>query len=387
MQQTCEFNGLAYTRISGLREFGQRLKHEDGGTVFVAQVTRSLPSFSIYVALGWFRKKTVFFGRGYLPSFTRSDKTLLDYVRQLVRTKNRLAWLTTLASSAVYKLLPVVGKYDVAFVAGTTAERIHAVDAVRISRIDHFDVDCAMVDAPPAPGLPERYAVFIDEFLPYHEDMDTFGTNPVNANDYFGSLNRFFGYFEGQHGITVVIAAHPKASYDRNPYGGRAIFYDATNALIKGAALVFAHISTAMAFAIIHQRPLCLIYCDQQKLTHPNQYDPMVQTAAVLGCPLLDIQDNRQADLVEFRVDRDKYQTYYAEYLSARDAGGRRSAEVVIDEIKHLMAPDDGSRLTGETLPLSALYSPATQERVSVEAGAGEVIEDRARLLELQIGP
>ena len=33
------------------------------------------------------------------------------------------------------------------------------------------------------------------------------------------------------------------------------------------------------------------------------------------------------------------------------------------------------------------LYSSATQERVSVEAGAGEVIEDRARLLEFQIGP
>ncbi len=33
------------------------------------------------------------------------------------------------------------------------------------------------------------------------------------------------------------------------------------------------------------------------------------------------------------------------------------------------------------------LYSPATLERVSVEAGAGEVIEDRARLLEFQIGP
>ncbi len=32
------------------------------------------------------------------------------------------------------------------------------------------------------------------------------------------------------------------------------------------------------------------------------------------------------------------------------------------------------------------LYSPATQERVSVEAGAGEVSEDRARLLEFQIG-
>ena len=33
------------------------------------------------------------------------------------------------------------------------------------------------------------------------------------------------------------------------------------------------------------------------------------------------------------------------------------------------------------------LYSPATQVRVAVEAGAGEVIEERARLLEFQIGP
>ena len=33
------------------------------------------------------------------------------------------------------------------------------------------------------------------------------------------------------------------------------------------------------------------------------------------------------------------------------------------------------------------LYSPAPLERVAVEAGAGEVIEDRARPLEFQIGP
>ncbi len=36
---------------------------------------------------------------------------------------------------------------------------------------------------------------------------------------------------------------------------------------------------------------------------------------------------------------------------------------------------------------IAALYSPVTQERVSVEAGVGVVSEDRARLLEFQIGP
>ena len=38
-------------------------------------------------------------------------------------------------------------------------------------------------------------------------------------------------------------------------------------------------------------------------------------------------------------------------------------------------------------MPCAKLYSAATQVRVAVEAGAGEVIEDRARLLEFQIGP
>ncbi len=42
---------------------------------------------------------------------------------------------------------------------------------------------------------------------------------------------------------------------------------------------------------------------------------------------------------------------------------------------------------SGWAMPCAKLYSPATQERVAVEAGAGVVIEDRARLLEFQISP
>jgi hypothetical protein len=44
--------------------------------------------------------------------------------------------------------------------------------------------------------------------------------------------------------------------------------------------------------------------------------------------------------------------------------------------------------LGAKTIRIDAggLYSPATQERVAVEAGAGEVSEDRVRLLEFQIG-
>ncbi len=44
-------------------------------------------------------------------------------------------------------------------------------------------------------------------------------------------------------------------------------------------------------------------------------------------------------------------------------------------------------KLIHEASSIEIFCSPATQVRVSVEAGAGEVIEGRVRLLEFLIGP
>ncbi len=57
-------------------------------------------------------------------------------------------------------------------------------------------------------------------------------------------------------------------------------------------------------------------------------------------------------------------------------------AKVVEDQVQISVA----NLQAGRYAVWMGLYSPATQVRVSVEAGAGEVIEDQARLLELQIG-
>ena len=73
------------------------------------------------------------------------------------------------------------------------------------------------------------------------------------------------------------------------------------------------------------------------------------------------------------------------------------SSKVVDDRVGQFLdggeatVRDPVSQVTKEALDQKTLsfelYPPATQERVAVEAGAGEVVEDRARLLEFQIGP
>lgn len=338
-----DLHGLAYTRVSSLVTLWRKLRLEARpGVVFAAQVTRSLRSWPIYLLLKGFRAKTVFFGRGYLPVPKSLDSGIVHYVRRFIRTRNRWSMLSSLAGAAIYKLLPAVHKYDVVFVAGAFAERSHANDADKLSRVNHFDLDWALADLPPPDGLPARYAVFIDEFLPYHPDMTTFGANAVRADLYYGCLNAFFDHFEHVHGLPVIVAAHPKATAGYSPYGGRPVFHDASNALIKRSAMVFAHVSTAIAFAVIHQRPLCLIYNEQTLQIHPNQYDPMVRTAEILGCPLLNIQDNRDADRVEFRVDIGRYQDYLNEFLSAKGVDVRNSAEIVMADIVHLASAGAG---------------------------------------------
>ena len=59
------------------------------------------------------------------------------------------------------------------------------------------------------------------------------------------------------------------------------------------------------------------------------------------------------------------------------------AGEVVVDSVQLSAANLQAGRYAG----WMGLYSLLTQIRVAVEAGAGVVSEDRARLMEFKIGP
>ena len=66
--------------------------------------------------------------------------------------------------------------------------------------------------------------VFLDEYLPYHPDFDLLKMEKINANQYYKELNNFFSKIEAHTSSRVVIAAHPKANYNINPFNNRPIY-------------------------------------------------------------------------------------------------------------------------------------------------------------------
>ena len=107
-----------------------------------------------------------------------------------------------------------------------------------------------------------RYAVFLDQCFPRHPSLKT--ENPdidfeALAQPYYSSLNAFFDKIEKEFKCRVVIAGHPVANYEQNPFGDRQIFYFKTAELVASSIAVLMHCSFSISFPILFDKPVCLI--------------------------------------------------------------------------------------------------------------------------------
>lgn len=329
--------GMHYTRITSLSGLRANISQADAPTtVFVPQITRSGRSFSVYFVLGLAKVKTAFFGRGYLPFISQPRKQGRFFLNKLRRAHNFGLLLRFVWESVLSRLLPVVKVYDVAFTAGRIAERLHANDAAALAPIHHFDIDQMRSDTAPA-EMSNRYAVFLDDYLPLHPDFNIGNIGHIEAAPYYKMLNDYFSWAEQTLGLHIVIAAHPKAQYASNPFGGRDIFFGKTQRLVRDAALVFAHGSTAISFAVMYEKPLCLLVSEAIRTVHFPEYNQMLKTVELLGCPLQDIEHDRAPESLVVAVAHDKYREFYREFLSNTD-DPRSSAEIVVAGIVALSA-------------------------------------------------
>ncbi|MDP1604363.1 MAG: hypothetical protein Q8M03_13990 [Legionella sp.] len=329
---------INYLKIATLKALNAKMKQENNNVAFVIQLTRNLKSLPIYLLLNSGKKKTIFFGRGYLP-FISQPKTTLSAFLQRVFSGNKKHLILSLVGSAIFKFLPIIKRHDLTFVAGNLAERLHKADSVKLSKIHHFDIDCSCSDNSRPSELPDNYCVFIDDFLPFHPDFSIQNNARVTAEKYYNALNNFFVEIEKRYDTTVAIAAHPKALYPVNPFGGRRVVFGETSSLVKNSAIVIAHASTAISYAVIYEKPLCLIFSEEIKKIHTHEYNQMKMTAEMLGCSLLNFEKEITIAM-NIKVDKEKYETYYTEFLS-NQMKDSVSHQIVVDEVSHLLASGD----------------------------------------------
>ena len=148
------------------------------------------------------------------------------------------------------------------------------------------------------PIVKGRYVVFLDSFFPYHPHLRTEDPRvDFNAlvQPYFASLNSFFDKIEQYYQCEVVVAGHPSAQFiETNPYGKRKVFYNKSAELVKDSIGVCLHASYSIAFAILFDKPVCLMTNEAlRKASNPRA--TLAAYSKVFHQPIVDTDTCKEA--------------------------------------------------------------------------------------------
>jgi hypothetical protein len=107
--------------------------------------------------------------------------------------------------------------------------------------------------------------VFVDQYLPWHPDTLVFDKWKMNPETYYTKIAKFLIEIGTQLDLKPIIAAHPKTTENIiEPYvQGIPLIYGRTPDLIANAGLVVQHSSLTIEQAIIMEKPILLVMCDE----------------------------------------------------------------------------------------------------------------------------
>lgn len=182
----------------------------------------------------------------------------------------------------------------------------------------------------------KNFAVFLDEYVPFHPDYVHMGVSPFSsAEEYYPHMRKFFDMIEKELKLNVVIAAHPRSCYEKHPdyFGGREVVRGKTAELVKDSTLVILHSSTAVNYAVLFSKPV--VFVTTRRLQQSLQ-GPMINA--------MSRELNKQAVSVDnfstigrdsaLSIDKEAYQRYRNQYIKKAGSQDKPFWQIFADHIK-----------------------------------------------------
>ncbi|MDO8463832.1 MAG: hypothetical protein Q7S46_01050 [Gallionella sp.] len=182
----------------------------------------------------------------------------------------------------------------------------------------------------------EDVCVFLDEAATHHPDFTLSDGEPIPAQQYFASMNRFFDFIEKTTGLSVIIAAHPNSNYESMPgvFGGRPIIKGKTAEMVAKSRLVVTHMSASVSFAVLFQKPLMLVKTADMRL-NPTYHVMTDVLATALDIKPIDIDEGAlPPSSIPKDFNHEKYEEYLYKYVKSRGVDDRLVWEIIVSEIK-----------------------------------------------------
>lgn len=178
----------------------------------------------------------------------------------------------------------------------------------------------------------ENFAVFLDQYVPYHSDLANSGLKPIDPHEYYSQLNVFFDEFEKHTGCTVSIAAHPKADYSTqmNIFNGRQFFSNQTIDLVARCKAVILHDSSALSYAVLFNKPMVFITTDS---ILAGQGTFSTRIAEYFNSRIINIDSDSYSFDDVFQIKFHEYEKYKRQYLKSVASPDRISWDLLIDHL------------------------------------------------------
>jgi hypothetical protein len=183
-------------------------------------------------------------------------------------------------------------------------------------------------------------AIFLDDFLPFHPDFTMINDNaPISPEDYYPKLCTFFSYMEHNFGARIIIAAHPRSTYEKLPdyFEGRSIIRGETEQLVKQCSFVIVHASTSINFAILYKKPIIFLTMDAfNKNVGISRMGEIIENmASLLGKIPHNLDDPFSIDFdKEMEIQINAYEAYKNAYIKKEGSKEEEIWQILADYIK-----------------------------------------------------
>jgi len=185
----------------------------------------------------------------------------------------------------------------------------------------------------------EKYTVFIDDYLPFAEDYIHMAVkNPTTPECYYPSLCKFFKRVEKDTGFKIVIAAHPRSMYEKQPdyFEGRSVIRGRTKELIRDSEFVLMHASTAMSFVILYNKPV-LNFVTKEIEQDNNEINHVKGYCLELNKGYINIDESDYINWdKELTINKETYANYKEKYIKRKGTKRKFFWQIVADEIKKI---------------------------------------------------
>jgi len=226
---------------------------------------------------------------------------------------------------------------------GTASMDVNQFPCDRTTKIlwtHSMDYDIFLQNAGKNLSLYSGCAIFLDDFLPFHPDFTMINEKaPITPEEYYPKLCTFFSYLERNFGVRIIIAAHPRSTYEKLPdyFESRPIIRGETAQLVKECSFVIVHASTSINFAILYQKPIIFLTMDAfNKNEGISRMGEIIENMAfLLGKTPFIIDHSQSIDFTqEMIIKKNTYEAYKNAYIKKEGSKEEEMWQILADYIK-----------------------------------------------------